>query len=56
MAKLATQRVVFQLSKAVSNEQSDSLDILSDEALEQLLEAVSALADDNGVIVELIEG
>ena len=56
MAKLATQRVVFQLSKAVSSDKADTLDVLTDEAVEQLQEAVVALADDEGVVVEVLEG
>lgn len=56
MAKLATQRIVFQISKAVSNADHDNLGVLGDEEMAQLQEAIVALADDSGVIVELLEG
>lgn len=56
MAKLAHQMVVIQLSKAVSNSASDDLVVLDDEALAQILEAIEALAGDNGAVIEMTNG
>lgn len=55
MAKLATQTIAFQISKAVGDSDSDEITILDIDALTELLEAVSAMAGDDGVIVELIK-
>ena len=54
MAKIASQILAFQISKAVSSKDSDELDVVSKETITQLLEAVTALIDD-GVIVELVD-
>ena len=57
MAKLATQTIVIQLSKAVSESASDEIEVLDKDTLTQIQQAVEALVDDeNGVIVELFKG
>ena len=54
MAKLATQTIAFQISKAVSDSESDEIVVLDIESLTELLEAITALVGDENV-VELIK-
>lgn len=54
MAKLASQNIVIQLSRAVSNGDSDRLEILDSETLAQLGAVVSQLVDDSAVIVDVL--
>ena len=56
MAKLASQHVVFTLSMAVSDAEEETIVVLKAEAIEQLKEAVVALAGDDGIVVEVVEG
>ena len=53
MAKLASQTLTFQLCKAVRDEEDEELNVLTDEAIAQLLEAIEALAGDGSVVVEV---
>ena len=53
MAKIATQTIAFQISKAVGDSASDEAEILNIDALEELLEAITAIVGD-GNVVELI--
>lgn len=53
MAKLATQTIVIQISKAVSDSQGDTLTALGTDEMTQLEEAVNALAGENGFVVEV---
>lgn len=54
MAKIATQTIAFQISKAVSDSESEELEILNIDALEEFLEALTAIVGD-GNVVELIK-
>lgn len=56
MAKLATQNIVIQISRAVPDSHDDQIAVLDQESIDQLREAVEALAGDQNVVVELIEG
>lgn len=56
MAKLATQTIVIQVSKAVSDNDSQELVLLDNESILQLSEAVEALAGESGVVVEVTNG
>lgn len=53
MAKLATQNIVIQLSKAVKNDADEEITVLDEEAIKQLTEAAEALAGDENVVVEV---
>jgi len=54
MAKLATQNIVIQISKAVSDSEDDEIDVLAVEIVDQLLAVVTELVDDNSVVVEVV--
>ena len=54
MAKLASQVIAFQLSKAVKDSADDDLSALTEEMIEQLTEILSEIVDDSSVIVELV--
>ena len=53
MAKLASQTIVIQICKAVPDSASDEVSFLNPDAIAQLVEAIEALADDSGVVVEV---
>lgn len=53
MAKLASQNIVVQLSKAVSDDEPDSVKVLNEETVSNIKEVVSELIDDNSVVVEV---
>ena len=53
MAKIATQTIVIQISKAVRDNASDTIEILGIDELTQMIEAVEALANDPSAVVEL---
>lgn len=55
MAKLATQRIIFDLSKAVKDNDSNNINVINEESITQLIEAVVALSSDESVIVEYLE-
>ncbi len=55
MAKLATQTLAFKLSKAVKESADDHIGVIDDESIEQLVEAITALAGDDSIIVECIQ-
>jgi hypothetical protein len=55
MAKLATQTIVIQLSKAVPESEGDQLVALGTGEITQLEEAVNALAGENGIVVEVTD-
>ena len=54
MAKLATQTIVIQISKAVSDNSEDTIVAIDNEEMKQLEEAVNALAGEDGFIVEVV--
>lgn len=54
MAKLASQNIVIQLSKAVSNSDSDELSVLDAETVAQLEAVISELVNDSAVIVDVL--
>ena len=54
MAKLATQNIIIQISKAVSDSEDDNINILAVETVDQLLAVVTELVDDDSVVVEVI--
>ena len=54
MAKLATQNIVIQISKAVSDSEDDEINVLAVEIVDQLLAVVTELVDDNSVVVEVV--
>lgn len=56
MAKLATQTIAIQISKAVANSAKDEITLLDSETISQLQEAVEALVNDDSAVVELIDG
>ena len=56
MAKLATQTIVIQLSKAVADSEDDAVTVIDEESVTSLREAVEALADGSGAVVELANG
>ena len=56
MAKLATQSIVILISKAVSDDSGDTIKFLDAETIAQLKEAVEALSNDAGVVVEMATG
>lgn len=56
MAKIATQNIVIQLSKAVGNSHSDEIAVLDSETIAQLEAVVSELVGDDSVIVEVLSG
>ncbi|KKM76113.1 hypothetical protein LCGC14_1383450 [marine sediment metagenome] len=56
MAKLATQTVVIQISKAVADSANDEINALDEEAIAQLKEAIVALVGDSGAVVEMVNG
>lgn len=53
MAKIATQNIVIQLSKAVSNSSDDEINVLNIETVEQLIAVITELVGDNSIIVEV---
>lgn len=56
MAKLATQTVVIQISKAVDDSADDEINPLNEESIAQLKEAIVALVGDSGAVVEMANG
>ena len=54
MAKIATQNIVIQLSKAVSDSSDDEINVLEVETVEQLIAVVTELVNDSGIIVEVV--
>ena len=55
MAKLASQKFTVELSKAVSNDASGYIEALDNESISQLIEAITALAGDPGIVVDFVE-
>lgn len=53
MAKLATQNIVIQISKAVSESDKDEISVLDIDTIDQLLDVVSELINDDSVVVEI---
>lgn len=56
MAKLAQQIIILQVSKAVSDDGSDTLAVVDSEALSQIQAVTEALIDGSGAIVEITNG
>lgn len=54
MAKLATQNIVIQISKAVLDSEDDEINVLAVETIEQLVAVVTELVGDDGVVVEVV--
>lgn len=54
MAKLATQNIVIQISKAVSDSEADEMNVLDASTVEQLIAVVSELANDDSLVVEVV--
>lgn len=54
MAKIASQNIIIQISKAVSNSASSEITLLDNDIIQQLQETIEALISDNNVVVELI--
>lgn len=54
MAKLASQNIVIQLSRAVSNSAPAELEILDSQTVAQLEALISQLVDDSAVIVDVL--
>ena len=54
MAKLATQNIVIQISKAVSDSADEEIDVLTIETIEQLIAVVTELVGDDGAVVEVV--
>jgi len=56
MAKIVTQNIVIQISKAARDSDDNEIVVLNKEDISQLREAVEALAGDQSVVVELMDG
>ncbi len=54
MAKIATQSIVIQISKAVSESEKDEISVLDVDTVNQLLSVVAELVNDDGLVVEII--
>ncbi len=54
MAKIATQNIVIQLSKAVSDSADDEINVLNVETVEQLVAVVTELVGDDSLVVEMV--
>ena len=54
MAKLASQAIVIQIFNAVPDGASDIISVLDAETISQLQEAVVALVNDAGAVVEVV--
>lgn len=54
MAKLATQSIVIQISKAVSDSEKDEINVLDVDTVDQLLDVISELISDDSLIVEVV--
>lgn len=54
MAKLASQNVVIQLSKAVSDDDPETLEVLNDETITSIKEIVSELIEDKSIVIEIV--
>jgi len=55
MAKLATQTFTITLSRAVPSDASGGITALNEEAIDQLKEAIVALANDDSIVVDFVE-
>jgi len=54
MAKLGSQNIVIQISKAVKDNDSDNLTILDEDTLMQLEAVIAELVNDKNVVIEIV--
>lgn len=54
MAKLATQNIIIQISKAVADSDDDEINVLDLETIAQLVDVVTELVGDEGAVIEVV--